>query len=206
MPNCRKRSVSRQATVCVVIAVICCGCNREPDANRFIPASDLARAAVEAVLVDWQAGLPRGQIDRLKVKVEPIDNQRKKGQTLAGFEILGEVTQPGVRCFAVRLEFQNATETSKVRYVVLGIDPLFVYRQEDFELLNHWDHMMPGRTGGCGTKARAAGRCRTKCECGESRRAGNRPPVPSWLADDRGWRGAWRAPIQRVMSERPNHF
>jgi hypothetical protein len=31
----------------------------------------------------------------------------------------------------------------KVRYIVLGIDPLFVFRQEDFDLLMHWDHHMP---------------------------------------------------------------
>ena len=143
MPACRKRIDRRPVVVCAAIAVICCGCTREPDANRYVPAADLARDAVEAVLADWQAGLPCGPIDRLKVKVESIDNQRKPGQKLAGFEILGEVTQPGARCFAVRLQFQNSTATPKVRYVVIGIDPLFVYRQEDFDLLNQWDHMMP---------------------------------------------------------------
>lgn len=143
MQDCRKRIDHRPAVVCAAIAAICCGCSREPDPNRYVPSADLARAAVEAVLADWQAGLPVGPINRLKVKVESIDNQRKKGQKLSRFEILGEVTQPGARCFAVRLEFQNSTETPKVRYLVIGIDPLFVYRQEDFDLLNQWDHMMP---------------------------------------------------------------
>ncbi len=143
MRDCRKRRAHRYAFVCAVAAMICSGCSHEPDANRYVPAADLARAAVEAVLVDWQAGLTNGPINRLKVKIESIDNQRKQGQKLAGFEILGEVTQPGARCFAVRLEFKNSSESSKVRYVVIGIDPLFVYRQEDFDLLNQWDHMMP---------------------------------------------------------------
>jgi len=143
MRICHNQVVSRRAAACLVIMVFCCGCPRAPDANRYVPAAELARGALQAVLSDWQAGRPVGPIDRLKVKVESIDNQRKPGQKLSGFEILGEVTQPGVRCFAVRLDFQNGTEPSKVRYVVLGIDPLFVYRQEDFELLNHWDHLMP---------------------------------------------------------------
>lgn len=138
------RAAAYHMVVCLAIAAYCCGCSRAPDANRYVPAPEVARGALEAVLADWQAGLPCGPIDRLRVKIESIDNQRKKGQKLAGFEILGEVAQPGVRCFAVRLEFQNATVPTKVRYVVLGIDPLFVYRQEDFELLNHWDHVMPG--------------------------------------------------------------
>jgi len=140
---CRNRIARCQIAVGLAALAVCCGCTRAPDANRYIPSSELARAALEAALSDWQAGLPCGPIDRLKVKVESIDNQRKKDQKLASFEILGEVTQPGVRCFAVRLEFENTQEPSKVRYVVLGIDPLFVYRQEDFELLNRWDHVMP---------------------------------------------------------------
>jgi hypothetical protein len=127
----------------LAVAVICCGCTGAPDPNRFVPASKLARTALEAVLLDWQAGLPCDMIRRLAVQVYPIDNQRKKGQELAGFEILGEVSQPGVRCFAVRLTFHGSAEAAKVRYVVHGIDPLYVYRQEDFDLLNHWDHMMP---------------------------------------------------------------
>jgi hypothetical protein len=39
----------------------------------------------------------------------------------------------------------HPAEAQKVRYLVHGIDPLYVYRQEDFDLLNHWDHMMLGK-------------------------------------------------------------
>ena len=137
------RFINCHLAMSLAFAALCCGCSRAPDPNRFVPATELARAALEAVLVDWQAGLAVGRIDRLSVKIEPIDNQRKKGQELARFEILGEVPHAGVRCFAVRLRYHNTAVDDRVRYVVLGIDPLFVYRQEDFDLLNHWDHMMP---------------------------------------------------------------
>jgi len=111
--------------------------------KRFIPSPETAQTALEAVLADWQAGRPRELIERLEVKVFPIDNQRKPGQGLESFEILGEVPYEGARCFAVRLGLTHPAADQKVRYVILGIDPLYVYRQEDFELLNHWDHMMP---------------------------------------------------------------
>ena len=137
------RIINRPAAIGLAVTAILCGCTSAPDPNRFVPAPELARAALEAVLADWQAGLPCDMIERLSVKVYPIDNQRQKGQELAGFEILGEITQPGVRCFAVRLRFQSSVDETKVRYVVHGIDPLYVYRQEDFDLLNHWDHVMP---------------------------------------------------------------
>jgi hypothetical protein len=135
--------MNRRAAIGLAIAAFCCRCTRAPDPNRFVPAPELARAALEAVLDDWQAGLPCGMIERLSVKVYGVDNQRKKGQELAGFDVLGEIALPGVRCFAVRLKYQDQEEDAKVRYVVHGIDPLYVYRQEDFDLLNHWDHMMP---------------------------------------------------------------
>ncbi len=32
-----------------------------------------------------------------------------------------------------------------VRFLVVGIDPILVFRQEDYELISHWEHKMdPG--------------------------------------------------------------
>ena len=108
-----------------------------------MPASDLAHSALEAVLADWKAGLPPGPIDRLPVKVQITDNQRKPGQLLEDFEILGEVPGATARCFAVRLKLRDPVAEEKVRYAVFGIDPLWVFRQEDLEMLSHWEHPMP---------------------------------------------------------------
>jgi hypothetical protein len=125
-------------------AAICSGCTREPETlERFMPASDLAHSALEAVLADWKAGLPPGPIDRLPVKVQITDNQRKPGQLLEDFEILGEVPGATARCFAVRLKLRDPVAEEKVRYAVFGIDPLWVFRQEDLEMLSHWEHPMP---------------------------------------------------------------
>jgi hypothetical protein len=134
--------VCRAATLLAATA-ICCGCDREPDnLDRFVPAPELARAALEAVLADWKAGLPLGPIDRLAVKVQITDNQRKPGQLLDDFEILGEVPGATARCFAVRLKLREPFAEEKVRYAVFGIDPLWVFRQEDLEMLGHWEHPM----------------------------------------------------------------
>ncbi len=133
----------RQA-LCLAMAVVCAGCAREPDpAQRYVPAPDVARSAIDAVLTDWQAGKAPGLIDRLAVKVQVSDNLRKSGQRLEEFEILGEVPANGVRCFAVRLKFSDPEADERARYVVLGIDPLWVFRQEDYDMLSHWEHPMP---------------------------------------------------------------
>jgi hypothetical protein len=122
-------------------AAICPGCAPEQKKNaleRYVPATELARHALEAMLVDWKEGLEPGPIDRLAVGVCVVDKQRKKGQTLDEFEILGEAPADKVRCFAVRVKLSGPEAEEKVRFVVIGIDPLWVFRQEDFESLGQW--------------------------------------------------------------------
>lgn len=127
-----------------VLAVAGLGCGRQPaPLERYVPSSELARSAVEAVLDDWKAGLAPGQIDRLSVGVIVVDNQRRSGQRLDDFEILGEVPGEAGRSLAVRLKLSRPEAEEKVRYVVIGIDPLWVYRHEDLEMLSHWEHPMP---------------------------------------------------------------
>src|SRR5262249_19740226 len=127
-------------------AAVFCGCARQPEAARasFVPAPELSRAALEAVLIDWQTGLPPGQIDRLPVTVQVIDQHRKEGQELEEFEIMGEAPGSAPRCFAVRLKFRRPEADEKVRYVVVGINPRGVFREEDYDGLSNWDHAMPG--------------------------------------------------------------
>jgi hypothetical protein len=121
-------------------AILCMGCSSEkPSAkDRFIPPAELARTALEAVLVDWQAGHEPRSIDGLAVGVHLVDKQRKKKQTLAEFEILGEAPCEAARCFAVRVKLQNPDVEEKVRFLIVGIDPLWVFRQEDYENLSQW--------------------------------------------------------------------
>jgi hypothetical protein len=139
--SCAKMTACR-VIFCLSAAAIC-GCARQADtAKTFVPAPELSRAALEAVLIDWQTGLPPGQIDRLPVTVQAIDQHRKEGQELEEFEILGEAPGSAPRCFAVRLKLRRPEAEEKVRYVVVGINPLWVFRQEDFDGLSHWDHVM----------------------------------------------------------------
>jgi hypothetical protein len=72
-----------------------------------------------------------------------VDTYRREGQTLERFEILGEVTGLTQRTHLIKLRFANPAAEEKVRYSVIGIDPLWVYRHEDLELLTHWEHKMP---------------------------------------------------------------
>lgn len=116
------------------------GCGREQEsAKRFDPPVDLARAAVAAVLADWQAGEERTIVGAgLPVAVHVVDKQRQRNQVLEDYEILGEAPGDTARCFAVRLKLRHPDADEKVRFVVIGIDPLWVFRHEDFESLTQW--------------------------------------------------------------------
>jgi hypothetical protein len=121
------------------------GCaGKSGDAERFIPKSGTARAALEAALNEWRDGQPPGAVAGATPAVQVVDTHRRPEQRLEQFEILGEVGGDAGRCFAVRITLSNPTEELKVRFVVIGISPLWVFREEDFTMLIHWDHAMPG--------------------------------------------------------------
>ena len=59
---------------------------------------------------------------------------------LPGAEISGADASGGYEgTFTVKLECENPTGRRTARYVVVGIDPLWVFRQEDFDKMAHWE-------------------------------------------------------------------
>jgi hypothetical protein len=120
------------------------GCADRPgDFERFVPEPAGARSAVEAALTDWQNGRPPGEVNGTSPQVQIVDTHRRAEQRLERFEILGEVGGDAGRCFSVRLVLENPTEELKVRFIVVGVNPLWVFREEDFTMLTHWEHPMP---------------------------------------------------------------
>lgn len=119
------------------------GCRSRPEGfERYVPAPGPARAAVAAVLDAWREGQPLGEGVGPRGDVHVVDNQRRAGQKLARYEILGEVSADHARAFAVRLILTGPDEEKVVRLLAVGLDPLWVFRQEDFEMIAHWMHPM----------------------------------------------------------------
>jgi hypothetical protein len=119
------------------------GCRRGPD-QRFIPSEEAARHTLEAALAAWQNGkVPPGLVQEASPAVHLVDTQHRPGQKLAAFTVLGPTTGEAPRCYAVRLTLDEPREEVRARYVVVGLDPLWVLRYEDYEMISHWDHAMP---------------------------------------------------------------
>jgi predicted small lipoprotein YifL len=108
--------------------------------ERFFPSEPAARDALRQVLEQWQRGEAPAGIPTDTVRIEPVDSHRKPGQRVLQFEILGEVSGGGPKVFVVQLGLEQPREDQTARFIVLGQDPLWVFREEDYEMITHWDH------------------------------------------------------------------
>lgn len=120
------------------------GCGGPADPPRFLPSTEEARAALQTVLSAWRDA-PRpvpGSLDTPTIRF--VDRQRRPGQALREFRILGQRSEENTRQFTVRLTLEPADDesTQVVRYNVFGKDPIWVFRLEDYERISHWEHEM----------------------------------------------------------------
>jgi hypothetical protein len=126
------------------VAACVAGCGKSSDAGRFVPRKDVALQALNLSLDAWQRGSDDSALALDDgVAVEVVDQHRRVGQTLQKFTIIGEVAGDGGRWFEVELHLAEPEHREQVRYVVVGVDPLWVFRRIDYEMLSHWDHPMP---------------------------------------------------------------
>lgn len=131
-----------KAAIVSCCALLLLGCGGSDPRARYTPSEEAAQEALEAALVAWQNGKPPGPVEGTSPVVHMVDGHRKPGQKLQGFTVLGPAPGEGARVLAARLTLENPREEQKVRYVIVGIDPLWVFRYEDYEMMVHWDHPM----------------------------------------------------------------
>ena len=137
--------MKRLARGAALLLAACLGCaERKPGAEEFVPTEDVARGALDACLKSWMEGLTPTPVPGTKPPVQSVDGLRTKGRTLLKYEILGPVPADAPRCFAVRMTLGNPAQELRERYVVLGLDPIWVWRHDDYVMISHWDHSMMG--------------------------------------------------------------
>ena len=129
----------------VVLACEAAACDSRRDrVESYVPGPASARAALVGALDARRAGKAPDRIGPGAAEVSLIDTQIPPGPGLASYEVLGNVQGEGCRLLTVRLRFDGpATRPQVARYSVFGKDPILVFRQEDLEMLGHWDHAMP---------------------------------------------------------------
>ena len=123
-------------TLSAGMLVLVTACSREGTRTQdFIPPTEKARQALEAALNHWQGGHSPGKVPGTNPPVEAQDFKWKAGQKLKSYEIVGEESGTEPRFFKVRLTPAEGAPI-EVKYAVFGIDPLHVYREEDYQKLS----------------------------------------------------------------------
>jgi hypothetical protein len=118
-----------------LLALAAAGCGNGGQGS-FAPSEDAARKALDASLAAWQGGMPKpGPIDGATPPVQAVDSRWAKGELLQSYEILQEEPQTGVpRVFSVKLTMKAPAASKTVKYFVVGKEPLWVYREDDYQL------------------------------------------------------------------------
>ena len=119
------------------------GCSRGQRNEDFVPREDAARAALDSYLAAWVRGETAQTVAGMHPPVLVVDDLRAKGRTLKSYSILGPVPADAPICFAVQLSLDNPRGEVRERYVVVGLDPLWVWRYDDYLMITHWAHPMP---------------------------------------------------------------
>jgi hypothetical protein len=126
-----------------LVALLAIGCGRDLDrAKTPLPTPAAARAAMQAALESWKAGKPTGRVEPTTPRVQIMDSFRKPGQVVEGWEILGQARYETYEAMTVRVKLTNPAATETIRFLLLGTDPVLVWRREDYDLMSHFEHKM----------------------------------------------------------------
>ena len=149
------RNVPRQLTKWACFAILfgpTAGCGRggEAPAPAFVPSWAEARQALELSLSAWRDAPSPTPASSDTRGVQTVDKQRTPEKRCCPIQILGQLEIENTRQFTVRLNLEGEESPQLVKYNVLGRDPVWVFRLDDYELLSHWQHDMslpaaPGR-------------------------------------------------------------
>jgi hypothetical protein len=124
------------------LATGCSGSHEHKESPAYMPGWPEARSAVETALTSWRDAGPTEPLATESQTVMFLDRQRRPGDRLRSFAILGQSDVENVRQFTVRLQIEGEPSPRLVRYNVLGRNPSWVFRLEDFERVCHWEHPM----------------------------------------------------------------
>ena len=134
---------TRSCCAASLLAAIVVGCSAGPDPSRTIlPSLENGRKAVVASMEAWKSGRPTGVVEPTSPRIQVMDTTRRPGQVPALFEVLGVTAGERALTYTVRVELTNPEAVETIRFLVLGVDPVLVWRQEDYDMMSHWEHKM----------------------------------------------------------------
>jgi hypothetical protein len=104
------------------------------------PSADNARAGLDRALSAWKAGGKPGDLEGKSPVVHAVDSVWQTGRKLESFTIVSDEAGQPDRRFLVKLTYAPPAKEEEVHYVVVGKDPLWVYRDEDYARMINMDN------------------------------------------------------------------
>ncbi len=105
-----------------------------PSAEDYVPEADAARKGLEAALTSWKNGEPLKTISSLDTPVNVVDERWRAGKKLQSFEIVSEAPGDPHRTFTVKMRLAGQDHDEETKYIVTGLDPILVFREEDYNV------------------------------------------------------------------------
>ena len=125
-----RRFVRPHRLVLLGIAALFSGCGMS--AEDYVPQGDLARQGLQAALTSWKNGERLQTITSLEAPVNVVDARWRAGRKLQSFEIVSEAPGNPHRVFTVKMRLAGQDQDEETRYIVTGLDPILVFREEDY--------------------------------------------------------------------------
>jgi len=117
----------------ILLLLVSCG---QPAVQQYVPAVSVARSAVQVALEAWKSGKLEAEAGSIPggAKLQVLDRDWRSGKKLSSFEIVRELpgAPSGPRQFRAKLTYDGEKAPVETTYHVVGIDPLLVFRDEDY--------------------------------------------------------------------------
>ena len=119
------RPIRRSALVLLALIAPACG----PSTN---PSADAARTALATALDAWRDGKRPADLAGITPPVQVIDTVWVGGRELASYQIVGETPSESDKRFVVKLTYAAPPAMAEVVYIMVGSQPVSVFRDEDY--------------------------------------------------------------------------
>jgi hypothetical protein len=126
----------RRALFLITLAALV-GCGGGPAP---LPSTVEARQALQMSLDAWKTGKPAASLVGEKPSIEIVDYEWKAGKVLSDYTLGQEAPGQGVQTFSASLTIKGEPGPKEVKYMILGLDPMRIFRDEDYNRAMNMDN------------------------------------------------------------------
>ena len=114
----------------LLAGLVVAGCGGRSE-SEYVPTAMGAKDAVQKALEAWKGAKPYGTVSDAKPQIQVFDARWQQGKTLESFTVGEPLAGENPPKVPVIMKLNGESEET-VHYLVVGIDPLNVFREADY--------------------------------------------------------------------------